>query len=589
MSQQHWEDVFGSALAEKLWTANTELVLPLSMYDFSVGGVLPAVLYMLRRGFRRGKGCFRETFLPGGSARSKPTLSHVAADLAQRFEFAGFDGDVGRDVLADLLLAHSFENKNRKEGHDVAIMRVYPTHYFASWIDLPKGVANLRFVPEFLVALLADQPEGDFVEARDDGPFPIGRKPESNALLRPFSRGTCFSDNPELLDGDRFDESVPMSPDELVTLRAGRACRSAPEKARPQGEEGPRIRNRKPLSRRAARFFREDLASFVEFFGEAMPRRALTSRIEALIGLGLWHNYLASLRCAVEWEKTGRVPEERDQVPPPVFVDASSGADFALRDWSERSTEGLLALLDEATVALACIRVIAVHGRSSPGLAKYLPKETDPAALLDLLGRVRRREIPEGLLMLELAGQRAYQLGASLTADRSNPAAEAALARHWRDDPIRGLGEALVEMMGERLLRAQYIKFLDSAGMTSEPHGLVRKRKVSRTLPEGRKRRTEARSVVLSDELLEALVHAHLARRTFPLSFGDFLRLLRSHYGLWVDQSPPGLSVPGELLLRNRATLERRLRDLGLLVGVNDAESMKHLRLRYTPVNASER
>jgi hypothetical protein len=29
--------------------------------------------------------------------------------------------------------------------------------------------------------------------------------------------------------------------------------------------------------------------------------------------------------------------------------------------------------------------------------------------------------------------------------------------------------------------------------------------------------------------------------------------------------------------------LERRLRDLGLLVGVNDAESMKQLRPRFSP------
>jgi hypothetical protein len=34
-------------------------------------------------------------------------------------------------------------------------------------------------------------------------------------------------------------------------------------------------------------------------------------------------------------------------------------------------------------------------------------------------------------------------------------------------------------------------------------------------------------------------------------------------------------------LLRNKNWLERRLRDLGLLIGVNDAESMKQLKPRY--------
>jgi hypothetical protein len=57
--------------------------------------------------------------------------------------------------------------------------------------------------------------------------------------------------------------------------------------------------------------------------------------------------------------------------------------------------------------------------------------------------------------------------------------------------------------------------------------------------------------------------------------------LLRERYGLYVDREPPGHPVSQELLLRNKAWLERRLRDLGLLIGVNDAESMKQLRPRY--------
>lgn len=45
------------------------------------------------------------------------------------------------------------------------------------------------------------------------------------------------------------------------------------------------------------------------------------------------------------------------------------------------------------------------------------------------------------------------------------------------------------------------------------------------------------------------------------------------------------MTVSNELLQANRAALERRLRDLGLLVGVNDAESMKRLRPRFIPVS----
>ena len=96
----------------------------------------------------------------------------------------------------------------------------------------------------------------------------------------------------------------------------------------------------------------------------------------------------------------------------------------------------------------------------------------------------------------------------------------------------------------------------------------------------------DATSFVLTNTTLEYLVHRHLrrsgkGRKPHPLSLPALLRLLRERYGFFIDQSPPNLEVPNELLQRNRRVLERRLRDLGLLVGVNDAERMKKLRPRY--------
>ena len=65
------------------------------------------------------------------------------------------------------------------------------------------------------------------------------------------------------------------------------------------------------------------------------------------------------------------------------------------------------------------------------------------------------------------------------------------------------------------------------------------------------------------------------------LSFNRFIQIIRDQYGFYVDQAPPGLTISNELLRVNRVVLERRLRDLGLLIGVNDAESMKLLRGRF--------
>lgn len=130
--------------------------------------------------------------------------------------------------------------------------------------------------------------------------------------------------------------------------------------------------------------------------------------------------------------------------------------------------------------------------------------------------------------------------------------------------------------------------FLTSALMTDEVNGLARRRKVTlnRARSKGQKRTGDALSIVLTNAMLEYLVHRHLRRtgkgkKLRLLSYPDFLRILRERHGLFVDRSPPNMQVPSELLQSNRRVLERRLRDLGLLTGVNDAERMKKLKPRY--------
>jgi hypothetical protein len=91
---------------------------------------------------------------------------------------------------------------------------------------------------------------------------------------------------------------------------------------------------------------------------------------------------------------------------------------------------------------------------------------------------------------------------------------------------------------------------------------------------------------VLTDSVLDYLVHLRLLPsgngKTYrALSFKEFVDELRRRYGLCIDVSPPGMTISNDLLRANRAILERRLRDLGLLVGVNDAEAMKRLRPRF--------
>jgi hypothetical protein len=146
--------------------------------------------------------------------------------------------------------------------------------------------------------------------------------------------------------------------------------------------------------------------------------------------------------------------------------------------------------------------------------------------------------------------------------------------------------------MGYKQQGDQLLKALDSGLMPNRPNGLTFKRRVSRS-EAGTRKAIDVRSVVLSHAHLDFLIHRHLrkdgkGKGAQPLTLRKFLELLRNHYGLFVDREPSGLSVPQDLLRANREWLERRLRDLGLLIGVNDAESMKQLRTRFVTAEVRE-
>ena len=102
------------------------------------------------------------------------------------------------------------------------------------------------------------------------------------------------------------------------------------------------------------------------------------------------------------------------------------------------------------------------------------------------------------------------------------------------------------------------------------------------------------RSLILTDSVLDYPVHLHVLKSgnrqgVRPLSFKEFINKLHNRYGFCIYVAPPGMTISNELLQANRAILERRLRDLGLLMGVNDAEAMKCLRPRFAPATRDER
>ena len=154
-------NVLPRQMADDIWSGQYDKVLPITFNEFELSAVLPAMFYMFRFGQRRGRGQFLKTFAPkGGSARERrrmTTVKRVAENLAASADLEGFDGTVEQAILGDLLLGFSLENIRHELGQDKQLQRVAPAHYMASWIDLPESSANLRFVPEMIVAMLADQ------------------------------------------------------------------------------------------------------------------------------------------------------------------------------------------------------------------------------------------------------------------------------------------------------------------------------------------------------------------------------------------------------------------------------------------------
>jgi hypothetical protein len=582
------ESVLGGDTTAKVWSSNYAPVLPFTPQGFSVGAVLPMLLYLFRWGHRRGKGKFEETFR---SEEGKPTVRSVVETLVKDPHFDGFDKVSGKAILGDLLLTGVLENVRRHEGHDEQVQRCYAAHYFASWIDLPKSTAALRGVPEAIVAIVANQSIGVTLEPKARGSlFPVGSRVESHDFLRTFAPGVTEAIHRTNVTGDGFDEAAEVGLDQLLAIRLAQLCGEAPRKAVGKGEPGP-IPNQWPLARRAATIFREDLLSFFKAYGTSgtVPRQALLPMLETAIGIGMTTILTSTIDIVERWSVDGHVPSMTEQRAWPLFIDASMWSDLRLRELSEHSSELLRRRLAKLPAELMYMRLLDHYVRAESDIdRKDLPATTpDATAWVNLLGAIASGTHGEAKDAERFFRRYCRTLVEAINADATTELRSDILG----DESNRRHGERLAEVLtlafenvagGDKMFQ-----FLSSALMTDEPNGLARRRRVNLHRPgRGGRKTADVTSFVLTNTVLEYLVHRHLRRGSDPrkahsLSFPQFLEILRERYGFFIDQSPPGMLVPSELLERNRRHLERRLRDLALLVGVNDAERKKKLRSRY--------
>jgi len=584
------DELLGRDMTREIWTGNYEKALPISVQDFDLSAVLPAVFYMFRFGQRRGKGKFLEVFgSDAGTAKERKqaaTIERISTRLAKDGKFLGFESEVGQAILGDLLLCFCLENAKHALGRKEQVQRVAPAHYMASWVDLPESVAHLRYVPEMIVAMLANQ-QGDYIEQNREGDrtwFAVGRGFENNVLLRAFHPGVVRHGELGSLTSDRFDESTTVGLDQLLMIRLAQQLGAAPAKLR--GSDGERISNQRPIAEKAARDFSEDIRRFVRSYADVIPRHSFVELLESCIAVGMTTILTSSIEILFEWAETGGIRPKCSQGPACVFVDCSNGVDRRLRTIAEQSLDDFMRRVERFPVILMSLRLLDRGARYDPKI-KALGISTRPyaTAWLNMLGELLHDRREEAKAVLYDLSRKAEELAEKLEEDYPD-CAEMLKNAHSQPNPVWRLAESLTSLQGRGNTQANLIKLLDSILLIGGPNGLALKRTTIRNV--GTRKRTELRSMVFTDSVLDYLVHLQVLPSgnrdgVRSLSFRDFIRTIRTRYGFYVDASPPGMTISNDLLQANRTVLERRLRDLGLFVGVNDAEAMKRLRPRFEP------
>ena len=591
------ENALSPDLVKEIWTGSYEKVLPVALQTFEISAILPVVFYMFRYGHRRGVGSFLATFGPPSGTpaqkRRQTTVDRIAAKLAETDGLAGFDGDVERAILGDLLLCFCLENVRHRLGRDQQVQRVAPTHYMASWIDLPWNVSNLRYVPEMIVAMLANRRTGDHVTRSEPTDrttyFSVGNGYEDNVLLRAFSQGLAHRGD-VLADraSDRFhDTNEAVGLDQLLTIRLALQLGAAPAKLRAprQGPDAHRISNQRPIAEVASRRFSDDIRRFVRSYADSTPRHVFVDMVESCITIGLTTIVTSTVEVLSGWAATGSVPVRDTQRPAPLFVDCSNGADRRLRLRGEQSSDDLMRRLERVPVILMALRLLDYEARSRPRI-KLQKVATRPyaTAWLNLLGDLVHDRHTEAQRVAFAIEDKAEKLAEKVADDHEDVARTLLGGVDDQRHSVWRLANGLMALKGASDFQKNFIGMLDSILAVGRPNGLAVKRTTTRGSGPGMRRRRDVRTLVFTDSALDYLVHLHLLPG--PTGGADanivsFLDFLREDYGFYVDTAPPSMTISNEVLVRNRAALERRLRDLGLLIGVNDAERMKRLTPRF--------
>jgi hypothetical protein len=367
-------------------------------------------------------------------------------------------------------------------------------------------------------------------------------------------------------------------------IRLAQELGSAPDKLRGEGEQ---ISNQRPIAETAAQNFSEDIRRFVRAYSGVIPRHAFVELLESCVAVGLTTIITSAIELLFAWALTGQIRDKREQKPTYLFVDCSNGVDRTLRALAEQSMDDFMRRIERFPLILMGLRLLDNGARYDPELRRLdVQKRPYATEWLNLLGDLLFERRGEARQMLYALERKCGELADRLEED-DNETAEMLRNRAAEPSPVWRLAEGLTFLQGRKSTQNNFLAVVDSAFMTGRPNGLAARRIVSRRLQVGGPtKRADRRSLTFTDSVLDYLVHRNVlpsgnSSGFRPLALRELIRIIRERHGFCIDQAPPNMTISNELLRQNRAVFERRLRDLGLLTGVNDAEAMKHLTPRF--------
>ena len=581
------ESVFNKDMVKDIWRYQYDKAFPVTIQDVEMSSILPSVFYMFRFGHRRSTGRFLDVF---ADKNGKATVQKIAEKLSETNEIVGFKGKVERAILGDLLLAFSVENKGYEGGQKKQVQRIVPAHYLSGWVDLPEAAAHTRRIPEMIVAILANQQDAFVEKTCEEVDFPVVYNLHKNALLNAFSNGMKPIDDESRISYkvDLFDESTRrIGVDQLLMVRLAQLLDEAPQRLK--DKDAGKISNQQPVSEKAAKNFSEDLRNFTLGYANQMPTQAFSTMLEACISIGMYSNFMSTALILQKWYENGTITPLSDQQPAPLFVDCSSGMDKKLREVAEFSFDELGRTIDRLPVILTTLRLLDYYVYDEELMNDQCIK-VQPYARewIEMLGKIllQPSASEDAFFIHKLASKQSKKLAERL-GDAFPEATGILCGSSSENNSIKRFSAALTNLMGPSTGKKAW-SMMDSVMNCGRVNCLAHKRLTRKAVDitgSGRRDRI-VRSLVLSDSVLEHIVHLFLFHQqkkygALEMSYNEFLKKIRLRYGFHIDCAPNGSPIPNNELQKNRKILEKRLRDLGLLVGVNDAESMKKVISRF--------